>query len=137
MNNLLFEIMREQDIPFLYTPHSWYREIKRPNGKPDQTAISVLSDILSRFEPQYQFDDQGDIVGMEWPLKSSGIICEYEHIAHGMNFSLSDVKNAMDRLVEKGILRRSFYKKNGRLPMMIEIVPERFKAITRFKNDIT
>jgi DNA-binding MarR family transcriptional regulator len=46
------------------------------------------------------------------------------------------VKNAMDRLVENGIIRRSFYKKNGRRPMLIEIMPERFKEITRFKNSI-
>ncbi len=136
MSNFLTDMIKEQDIPYMYTPHSWYREIKEPNGSPDLTAITVLSEILSRFEPQYQFDDQGDIVGMEWPLKSSGVICEYEQLASSFFFSKSDVKNAMDRLVENGIIRRSFYKKNGRRPMLIEIMPERFKEITRFKNSI-
>ncbi|PCJ28924.1 MAG: hypothetical protein COA94_03320 [Rickettsiales bacterium] len=73
-------------------PHYWYKSIKAPSGKPDLVAITVLSELwfLHRKSGGAEFN------------------AGYANFERKFDFSRSQLKDAMVRLHDDGLLRRSF-----------------------------
>lgn len=87
------------------TPVEWYNHVKMENGKPDTNAITLLADIVYWYRPvEVRSELTGKVIGYEKRFKADKLQRSYGSFADQYGFSKDQVKFALARLVDLGIV---------------------------------
>ena len=87
----------------------WYKTIRKENGKAYHLAVSILSDIVYWYRPVEVRDEAtGHIVGLKKKFQKDMLQKSYESYANFYGESKKVIKEAIDRLVDLGVVVREF-----------------------------
>lgn len=117
-------------------PAAWYKTVLTPKGKPDSIAITLLSDIVYWYRPQEVRDEvTGEVVGIRKKFKADLLQRSYDQFANHFGYTKAQVKSAVVRLENLGVIRRVFrtLEVGGQKlsnVMFIELIPKRLKELT-------
>lgn len=90
-------------------PHTWYKNLTLPNGKPDLNSIIILAEIIYWHRPTYVKDEAtGQLVTVKKKFHADLLQRSYESFAEQFNLSKKQVKEAFDRLEKIGVVKREF-----------------------------
>lgn len=90
-------------------PHSWYSTIQTKAGKPDLTAITILSEILYWHRPREECDesDSGRVT-ISKRFKADQLQLSYKQLNMKFGLSKNQSRRAMDKLEKLGLIKRHF-----------------------------
>jgi len=121
----------------------WYEHLKLPlrrgetEPKTDSVSVILLGDIFTWYEPTIKYDETtSEIISIKKKFSDNMLQKQYELWGRKFGYTKNQVKCAVDRLVNAGILKREFRNltsKNGlklNNIMYIELVPEKISEIT-------
>lgn len=107
--NEMVDLVGQMNITGNVIPQAWLKNITYDNGKPCTTAIFVLSDIVYWYKPtEIRDEETGKLIGYRKKFKSDMLQRTYKSYAEQFNFSKRQIKEAIDILVNKGIVIREF-----------------------------
>jgi DnaD/phage-associated family protein len=90
-------------------PHNWFNAIKFNNGKPDVVAIVLLSEIVYWYRPTIVKDEMtGRIKEVRKRFKADLLQRSYESFAEQFGFTKRQVKDALKRLEDAGLIAKEF-----------------------------
>ena len=90
-------------------PAAWYRTITRDNGKPNLTAIIILSDVVYWYRPVEIRDElTGQLCGFRKKFKADILQRNYQQLADQFGISKREAVNAVVELEKIGVVRRVF-----------------------------
>ena len=90
-------------------PAAWYRTIIRDNGKPNLTAIIILSDVVYWYRPVEIRDElTGQLCGFKKKFKADILQRNYQQLADQFGITKRDATNAVVELEKLGVVRRVF-----------------------------
>lgn len=90
-------------------PAAWYRTITRDNGKPNLTAIIILSDVVYWYRPVEIRDElTGQLCGFKKKFKADILQRNYQQLADQFGISKREAVNAVVELEKIGVVRRVF-----------------------------
>ena len=117
-------------------PHAWFQNLTFPSGAPDLPAILILSEIVYWFRPVIEKDpDTLEVKGVKQKFKGDALRISKSALAKRFNLTERQVKDALRRLEEKGLIVREV--RTVELPggirqnqLFVKLVPEAVKEIT-------
>ncbi|MCD5088518.1 hypothetical protein [Enterococcus hirae] len=121
-------------------PVNWYKTIVNQNGKPQLTAISILSDIVYWYRPTVERDEKTGIeIGLRKKFSDDLLQRSYEQMSSFFGISKRVAKNNTVFLEELGVIRREFRNivRNGQVinnVLYIDLNIEKLFEVT-FKSD--
>lgn len=127
--------MEEIDYFGDIVPKSWYKEIKR-SGKPYQTAIAILADIVYWYRPSIKVDSKTGQASFRKKFKDKDYLQKsYREMADTFGFGYHEVRSAVIELEKRGLIKRIVRKartpNNGWFTLLfIDIDPDAVKKIT-------
>lgn len=87
------------------TPASWWRHITLPSGRPDQTAITLLAEIVYWYRPSEVRDEiTGTLVGYRKRFHGDKLQRSYQAFADQFGFSKREATDALKRLRDAGFI---------------------------------
>ena len=88
-------------------PNSWYSTIRTEKGKPDLTAITILSEILYWHRPREECDesDAGGIKLIK-RFKADLLQMSYKHLLNKFGLTKDQSRRAIERLEKLGLIKR-------------------------------
>ncbi|MER3384911.1 replication protein [Pectobacterium aroidearum] len=87
------------------TPSSWWRHITLPSGRPDQTAITLLSEIVYWYRPsEVRNEVTGVLVGYRKRFHGDKLQRSYQAFADQFGFSKREATDALKRLRDAGFI---------------------------------
>lgn len=87
------------------TPASWWRHITLPSGRPDQTAITLLAEIVYWYRPSEVRDEiTGALVGHRKRFHGDKLQRSYQAFADQFGFSKREATDALKRLRDAGFI---------------------------------
>ena len=90
-------------------PTNWFNSFRLDNGKPDVNAVILLSEIVYWHRPTTVRDeDSGQILRVKKKFKSDLLQRSYQSFSDQFGFSKQQVKEALDRLEQFGVIKRHF-----------------------------
>lgn len=90
-------------------PLSWFHHLQYDNGKPNLAAIIILSDVIYWYRPQEQRDEEtGEFVGWKSKFRGDMLQRSYDQLSDRLGITKIQAKNAIDYLIEAGVLKREF-----------------------------
>lgn len=122
-------------------PLTWFHHLQYDNGKPNLAAIIILSDVVYWYRPQEQRDEEtGKFVGWRSKFKGDMLQRSYEQLSDRLGITKIQAKNAVDYLIEAGVLTREFrtITAQGKVLnncMFLEPVPEGIKKINEMPKE--
>jgi DnaD/phage-associated family protein len=106
-------------------PHAWYETLRLKSGKPDMVAMILLSEFVYWYRPSFNRDEEtGQMVGAKKKFKADLLQKSYPDLAEQFGFSAKQIREALIRLEEKGVLERVFRTvntKKGKIPNVMFI----------------
>lgn len=112
-NNPMVNAIGQLNIEGNIIPNAWYKFFTFENGKPDLIAIHILSEIVYWYRPTTKrCEETGEVLGVYKKFKADLLQRSYESFAEWLGVSKRQVKEAMDRLCEKGVIFREFRSVN-------------------------
>ena len=107
--NEMVDLVGQMNITGNVIPQAWLKNITYDNGKPCTTAIFVLSDIVYWYRPvEIRDEETGKLIGYRKKFKSDMLQRTYKSYSEQFNFTKRQIKEAIDILVNKGIVIREF-----------------------------
>lgn len=86
-------------------PATWWGHIRLPSGKPDSTAIVLLSEIVYWYRPAEVRDEySGELKGLRKRFHGDKLQRSYQAFADQFGFSKRETTDALKRLREAGII---------------------------------
>ena len=119
------------------TPQSWFANIKTETGNTDLVAITLLAEICYWYTPTIIRDEHtGEVMGYKKKFKADKLQKSYEQLAKQFGLSKVQVRRAIKRLEQQGLITVEF--RNIKVAsglainnvMFIEPVPEKIAEIT-------
>lgn len=87
------------------TPASWWRHITLPSGRPDQTAITLLSEIVYWYRPsEVRNEVTGALMGYRKRFHGDKLQRGYQAFADQFGFSKREATDALKRLRDAGFI---------------------------------
>lgn len=87
------------------TPASWWRHITLPSGRPDQTAITLLSEIVYWYRPaEVRNENTGELTGYRKRFHGDMLQRNYQAFADQFGFSKREATDALKRLRDAGLI---------------------------------
>ncbi len=87
------------------TPASWWRHITLPSGRPDQTAITLLAEIVYWYRPsEVRNEVTGALVGYRKRFHGDKLQRSYQAFAEQFGFSKRETTDALKRLRDAGFV---------------------------------
>lgn len=117
-------------------PQAWFKTITRENGKPNLSAIVILSDIVYWYRPTEQRDEQtGQTVGYAKKFKADMLQRSYAQLAEQFGITKREATAAVTELEKIGVIKRHFrtLEVNGVKTsnvLFIELIPEKLYSVT-------
>ena len=91
------------------TDLEWYKHIRKPSGKPNHLAVSILSDIVYWYRPTDVRDENtGFVIAKKKKFKGDLLQKTYKAYADMYGESRDCVKKAFDQLEKMGLIKRYF-----------------------------
>jgi hypothetical protein len=88
-------------------PHSWYRHLVRPNGKPYVVAIILLAEVAYWYRPELVKDEaSGRLVGIRKKFQGDKYRTSYPDLAERFGFGRDQVIDAVEYLEAFGVLTK-------------------------------
>ncbi|ELD4018283.1 hypothetical protein QI600_004151 [Salmonella enterica] len=117
-------------------PASWWRHITLPSGRPDQTAITLLAEIVYWYRPSEVRDEiTGALVGYRKRFHGDKLQRSYQAFADQFGFSKREATDALKRLRDAGFITlelRTVQRSDGMTlsnVLFVEPVPEAINDI--------
>ncbi|MCC6444131.1 MAG: hypothetical protein IT210_11845 [Armatimonadetes bacterium] len=123
------------------TPHSWFRYIRYPNGKPHAIAIDLLSDVIYWYRARPLHDpDTKEFLGWQKKFKGDKLQRSYDSYARSFGYSKRQVQEAFHFLQDMGFVTLEFRTIGtgvGRMSnvLFIEPVYDQIRAITEVRRE--
>lgn len=118
-------------------PSNWWQHVKLQSGKPDCTAIVLLSDIVYWYRPSEIRDEvTGELKGWRKRFHGDKLQRSYQSFANQFGFSKREATDALKRLREAGLITlelRTITTPDGLTltnVLYVEVVPDAIFAIT-------
>ncbi|HBE9089084.1 TPA: replication protein [Serratia fonticola] len=118
-------------------PANWWHHITLPSGKPDSTAIVLLSDIVYWYRPvEVRDENTGALVGRRKRFHGDKLQRSYQAFADQFGFSKRETTDALKRLRDAGLVSlelRTVQTQTGVMlsnVLFVEPVPYRIGEIT-------
>ncbi|EKN4773916.1 replication protein [Yersinia enterocolitica] len=118
-------------------PANWWRHVVLPSGKPDSTAIMLLSDIVYWYRPvDVRDENSGVLVGQRKRFHGDKLQRSYQAFADQFGFSKRETTDALKRLRGAGLINlelRTVQTQTGVTlsnVLFVEPVAERIAEIT-------
>lgn len=90
-------------------PHQWFKYLKFENGKPDLSAIIILSEIVYWYRPNYVKEEStGQLIGVKKRFKADLLQRTYDSFSDQFGITKRQAKDAIFRLEEAGYIKRHF-----------------------------
>lgn len=87
------------------TPASWWRHITLPSGRPDQTAITLLAEIVYWYRPsEVRNEVTGALMGYRKRFHGDKLQRSYQAFADQFGFSKREATDALKRLRDAGFI---------------------------------
>lgn len=87
------------------TPANWWRHITLPSGRPDQTAITLLSEIVYWYRPaEVRNETTGELAGYRKRFHGDKLQRNYQAFADQFGFSKREATDALKRLRDAGLI---------------------------------
>ncbi|HGG5994878.1 TPA: replication protein [Salmonella enterica subsp. diarizonae serovar 61:r:z53] len=87
------------------TPAAWWRHITLPSGRPDQTAITLLSEIVYWYRPaEVRNETTGELMGYRKRFRGDKLQRNYQAFADQFGFSKREATDALKRLRDTGLI---------------------------------
>ena len=124
-------------------PHNWFNAIKFNNGKPDVVAIVLLSEIVYWYRPAIIKDElTGRIKEIRKRFKADLLQRSYESFAEQFGFTKRQVKDALKRLEDAGLIAKEFrnIRVDGKVlanVLFIRLNPQKVLEITFGQGGVT
>ena len=126
-------------------PHQWFEYMRFDNGKPDLTAIIILSEIVYWYRPVYQKDEiSGQLLGIKKRFKADMLQRSYESFSEQFGVTKRQAKDAIVRLEKLNFIKRHFRTIEANSTklsnvLFVELLHENVIAMTfkRHRGDIT
>ncbi|EZP77589.1 primosome, DnaD subunit [Parageobacillus genomosp. 1] len=124
-------------------PHNWFNVIKFDSGKPDVVAIVLLSEIVYWYRPAIIKDElTGRIKEVRKRFKADLLQRSYDSFAEQFGFTKRQVKDALKRLEDAGLIVREFRNihvdgKAFANVLFIRLNPEKVLEITFGQGGVT
>ncbi len=91
------------------TDLEWYKHIRKPSGKPNHLAVSILSDIVYWYRPtDIRDENTGFVIAKKTKFKGDLLQKTYKAYADMYGESRDCVKKAFDQLENMGLIKRYF-----------------------------
>jgi len=134
----IVESMRLIPIEGNVIPHTWYKFVKYPNGKPCVNAIIILADIVYWYRPVEIRDERtGEVVEYRKKFEKTYLQKSAPDLAKLFGLSIKQVRDALDLLEAIGVIRKHIVEtmidKSGTVLSnvpYIELIPEKLREIT-------
>lgn len=118
---------------------AWFKTIRRENGNPYLLAVNVLAEIVYWYKPVEVRDEQtGQHIGWRNKYAADLLQKSYEQLASLFGVSKGQVKDAIIRLEELGVIERVFRdipSKGLYNIMFIKLNVSRLKELSIFDED--
>ena len=117
-------------------PSSWYKEITKPNGKPDPVAIMILSEIVYWYRPLIVRDPHTNVDNLYRKFHDDALQKSYKQLSDSLGFTEKQLRTGLLNLERLGLASRDFRTilMNKKIPlnnvMFLLINPIRIKEIT-------
>lgn len=117
-------------------PHTWYNNIKMPNGKPDVIGIILLADLVYWYRPTYIRDEMtGQLLGTKKKFKGDLLQKKTQSLADQFGFTKRQVQDALSRLEKGGLITRELRNFNTEMGFLsnvqfIGLIVENIELIT-------
>lgn len=140
--NPVVDQISEIQIQGNIVPTMWLKNITFTNKKPHLVAIMILAEIFYWYRMTVIRDENGQIVEVKKKFKADKLQRSYQSFADQFGFTKRQVKEAVQYLVERGLINREFRhittKTGIKIPnvMFVEPVPEQIKKITYEEVDL-
>lgn len=86
-------------------PANWWRAITLPSGRPDQTAITLLSEIVYWYRPaEVRNETTGELVGYRKRFRGDKLQRSYQAFAEQFGFGKRETADALKRLRDAGLI---------------------------------
>ncbi len=86
-------------------PANWWRHITLPSGRPDQTAITLLSEIVYWYRPaELRNEATGELVGYRKRFRGDKLQRSYQAFADQFGFGKRETADALKRLRDAGLI---------------------------------
>lgn len=124
-------------------PHNWFNAIKFNSGKPDVVAIVLLSEIVYWYRPTIVKDEMtGRMKEVRKRFKADLLQRSYESFAEQFGFTKRQVKDALKRLEDAGLIEKEFrnIRVDGKVlanVLFIRLNPQKVLEITFGQGGVT
>lgn len=125
-------------------PSNWWKRITLPSGRPDQTAITLLSEIVYWYRPtEIRNEVTGALVGYRKRFHGDKLQRSYQAFADQFGFSKRETTDALKRLRDAGLITlelRTVHTAAGSVMsnvLFVEVVPEAIAFITNAVKEIS
>ncbi|MEY0256213.1 replication protein [Morganella morganii] len=125
-------------------PSNWWQHVKLQSGKPDCTAIVLLSDIVYWYRPTEIRDElTGELKGWRKRFHGDKLQRSYQSFANQFGFSKREATDALKRLRDAGLITlelRTVTTADGLTltnVLYVEVVPDAIFAITNEPLNLT
>lgn len=140
--NSIVDLIGQINISGNVIPQSWFKTIIRDNGKPNLSAIVILSDIVYWYRPTEIRDEQtGQTIAMKKKFKSDLLQRSYNSLSEQFGISKREATNAVTALEQLGVVKKHFRTVvSDGVPhsnvLFIELIPDVLYRITYPENEI-
>ncbi|MEB0966124.1 replication protein [Citrobacter braakii] len=87
------------------TPAAWWKQIRLPSGRPDATAIALLSEIVYWYRPTEVRDERtGALLGYRKRFQGDKLQRSYQAFAEQFGFGKRETADALKRLRDAGFI---------------------------------
>lgn len=118
-------------------PANWWRHVTLPSGRPDQTAITLLSDIVYWYRPsEVRNEVTGALVGYRKRFHGDKLQRSYQAFADQFGFSKRETTDALKRLRDAGLITLELRTVNTAAGavmsnvLFVGVIPDAIAAIT-------
>ena len=117
-------------------PLNWFKTITTANGKPNSTAIMLLSDIVYWYRPKILRDEAtGEFIGIKKRFKADLLQRSYRQFSEQFRYSKRQVTEAIKALESLGVIRREFRTVSTNMQKLsnvlyIELFPDKLMELT-------
>ena len=109
--NITEEVLTLSNVSFEgnIIPIEWFTHIKLANKKPDTVSILILADIVYWYRPTTLRDEaSGRIIEYRKKFKADLLQRSYKELESQFGFGRSQIKDALQRLEQAGLIKRIF-----------------------------
>lgn len=131
------EILNKINYDGNVIPLQWFKHITNEKGKPNLTAIMILSEIVYWCRPKLVRDEiSGKVLGLQKKFKADLLQKSYKDLSEQFGFSKRQTSDAIKKLEDLKLIKRVLRNINGSPNVLyIDIDPINIENITKINEN--